>query len=181
MTYSNGMRFDISSCCLPGTRKSIFDHIISWVYNIEDKRNVLLLTGLAGSGKTSIAHSVVSHFEPLQRVVSFFFSLKKPAKSRPELLFSTVIRDIAGKNKEVQMRLSDLIGKKKDLTTTSSVQRQFEELFKNSLIGLKMSGPLVIVIDALDECGSGESRVILVSTRHVVRFGFSLSPGSFGS
>ena len=85
MTYADGMRFNLGSCCIDDTRVGILAEIISWAKNIESDCRVFLLTGLAGSGKSSIAHSIALHFEKEHHLgSSFFFTLSDPLNSVPE-------------------------------------------------------------------------------------------------
>lgn len=157
--YAEGMRFSLESCCLPDTRKEIIEDIIEWANNTESENRVFILTGLAGSGKSSIAHSVASYFKSLDRLgSSFFCSRSNLVNSRPDKIFSTIARDLAEQNKQILQQLVEVVKMNKSLGTTRSVREQFQDLIQKATDGLTMIGPLVIVIDALDEC-EGEDRL----------------------
>jgi Mrp family chromosome partitioning ATPase len=72
--YAAGARFNPDKGCLPGTRKQIIEEIIQWVNspNGEHAHRVYFLSGVAGSGKSAIAHTIAQHFDQLGRLGSSF-------------------------------------------------------------------------------------------------------------
>jgi len=74
MPYANGARFDPDKGCLPGTREKIIEEIIEWVNspNGDDVARVFFLSGVAGSGKSAIAHAIAKLFEQQKRLGSFY-------------------------------------------------------------------------------------------------------------
>lgn len=159
ITYAEGMRFRPESSCLPGTRTNILEEIIGWANDVDEDNSsmVFLLTGLAGSGKSSIAHSVASHFDGLRRLgSSFFCSRAKPEGSAPEKILCTVARDIADLELQVKQKLAQFVNSNRSLCKTASVREQYNFFIKRPIEGLSIAGPIVIVIDALDECEGDE-------------------------
>lgn len=154
LPYANGMRFDPTRVCYRFTRKEILETIFDWANASDAQEQILLLTGLAGSGKSAIAHTIAQRFYALHRLgSSFFCSLSKHENSRPEKIFSTVARDIADLEPEFKVKLWDAIKDNRSLRKTESPQEQYDSFICGPMKGLTMVGPVLIVIDALDECG----------------------------
>ena len=96
--YAEGARFQRENGCLPGTRKDIISEISQWINssNSDDAHRILLLSGVAGSGKSAIANSMAQLFNQLGRLgSSFCFDRAQQAKRRPDNVFSTIARDLA--------------------------------------------------------------------------------------
>jgi polynucleotide 5'-kinase involved in rRNA processing len=62
--YAKGARFDPAKGCLPGTCDTIIKEIIRWVNspNGDNTPHIFLLSGVAGSGKSAIAHTIANLF-----------------------------------------------------------------------------------------------------------------------
>ncbi|KDQ54643.1 hypothetical protein JAAARDRAFT_94669, partial [Jaapia argillacea MUCL 33604] len=110
-----------------------------------------LVTGVAGSGKSAIAHTVARHFSDQKRLGSSLF-FKRNVTERPETLFGTIARDLADSDPEFRSKLLGVVRGSRSLIQTTSVLRQFQSFILEPTKDLMMVGPLVIVIDALDEC-----------------------------
>ena len=65
--YRSGLRFNPVKRCLPGTRMAFLDFIVNWVNN-PTSECILVLFGLAGTGKSSIAHEIVRRFDEMCNV-----------------------------------------------------------------------------------------------------------------
>ena len=71
MLYADGVRYAEEKGCLPGTRKSVLREICDVLNNpAEDAPRVCLLTGVAGSGKSAVAHSIARLFDGQERLGS---------------------------------------------------------------------------------------------------------------
>jgi hypothetical protein len=158
LPYAGGMRFDPGRCCLPSTRKEILEEIFDWANDLNtQQRRILLLTGLTGSGKSAIAHTIAQRFSELRRLgSSFFCSRSKPQNSRPEMVFCTIAADLAYLEPKFKARLWNVIKDDRSLRKTESPQEQFTSFICEPMKGLTTVGPLLIVIDALDELECGD-------------------------
>ena len=156
------MRYDGARARPYASNAELMERIISWA-NIstpdDNEKRVFLLTGPAASGKSTMAHSVASHFDHLERLASSFFcSSSKPDKSRSEMVLCTIARDIADRNIQIRHNLWDIVKDNRSLRKTTSISEQFERLIKEPTNDLVMVGPMVLVIDALDECGGNPDK-----------------------
>jgi hypothetical protein len=138
---------------------------MEWV-NSDDEEvpRVLLLSGMAGVGKSAIAHSLAKLFDGLGRLgSSFCFDRTNQAERRPDNLFSTIARDLADLDLEWRSTLCQVIHRKTALRNTRAPREQFEQFILNPAADLTSIGPLLIVIDALDESGDEDSRQGILS------------------
>ena len=137
-----------------GTRVAFLDFIINWVDNPASERG-LVLFGQAGTGKSSIAHEIARLFNKMNRLSSSFIFLRREQSVREAYhLFTTLARDLADRYPEFKIALGKVV---KDNTAlrvgTRDYHTLFESLILESLKDLHIVGPILIVIDGLDESG----------------------------
>ncbi|KAF9058771.1 hypothetical protein BDP27DRAFT_1342956 [Rhodocollybia butyracea] len=159
LPYADGARFQQSKRCLPGTRETILSKIINWIdAPPPDQKRVFLLTGAAGTGKSAIAHSVAHHYDSLGRLGSSVFAdLPDKLDRLPSLIFPTIARDLADLDPKYRQRLWSVIEPNKALRKGLDPVDQLEKFILapwNSLNAI--AGPIVIVIDSLDNCSSSQ-------------------------
>ncbi|KXN87527.1 Vegetative incompatibility protein HET-E-1 [Leucoagaricus sp. SymC.cos] len=151
LPYAVGAGLNTQKLCFPGTRRELLDEIINWANNVGgDVPRVFWLHGTAGSGKSSIAHTIANYFRQLERLGS---------------IFTTIARDLANRDLQLEGQLSAAVRHDTSLQNTSDILQQWEKLIVGPAKALSegMVGPIVIVIDALDESGDTDSR------RHLLR------------
>jgi hypothetical protein len=165
MRYAAGARYDADKGCLPGTRKEVIDEISNWVNNdSDDTPRIFFLTGFAGAGKSAIAHAVAHLFDGLGRLgSSYCFDAADQAERSPDKVFSTIARDLADLDPELKASLWQVVRGKRSLRNTRAAREQFQRFILDPATGLKTIGPIVIVIDALDESGDPASRQVILS------------------
>ena len=152
--YRRGSRFSPDKGCLPGTRVAFLDFIIDWVNNPASER-ILVLFGLAGTGKSSIAHEIARRFDAMHRLTSsFIFLRKEQSKSEAYHLFTNLARNLADRYPLFKTALGRVV---KDDTSlrldTRDYATLFQRLIREPLGDLYIAGPILVVIDALDESG----------------------------
>jgi hypothetical protein len=145
--------------CLRDTRTSLIDDIDKWV-NLSDRNapRSFLVTGVAGSGKSSLAHTIAQRYDACGHLgSSFFFSRAVAGRDSTSQVFTTVARDLAAVDPTIHSRIVQQIKTTPSLLT-APIARQFHRLILLPTEGVTISRPVVIVIDALDESGSGTAR-----------------------
>ncbi|KZP24269.1 hypothetical protein FIBSPDRAFT_427282, partial [Athelia psychrophila] len=151
--------------CLPGTMQDRQNEIIDWLMNPSDQnQNVLWLRGAAGLGKSTLATTIAEHFRGLRRRGAFiFFDRNSPIESSPSRVISTLAHQLAEHDEGVRSAVSAAIEQDPQLATTPLIT-QFKLLLcaPLSAASICISGPIIIVIDALDECGDANSRRLLL-------------------
>ena len=165
MPYAGGASLKTEKICLPGTREELLNEITNWINNVEeDTARIFWLHGPAGTGKSSIAHTIANQFQKLERLGSCFcFDRSRLAEGRHERIFSTIARDLAGCDTSFSKQLAAVVHNAA-LKNTTDVLQQWKELIMKPAKTLSeaIMGPIVIIIDALDESGSKESRRLLL-------------------
>ncbi|KZT42154.1 hypothetical protein SISSUDRAFT_1125832 [Sistotremastrum suecicum HHB10207 ss-3] len=147
-------------CCLPGTRQSLFEDIVKWisgdVKNPEDEPRIFWLTGIAGGGKSAIAHSVAKICSGSGILGScFFFRYNAPERRSPDHVFTTFATDFASFDQGILEKLRQLIQAN---PSVSGLERQFQTYILEPLRSVNMLSRAVIVVDGLDECGIASER-----------------------
>src|SRR3984957_6539550 len=148
--------------CQPDTRLDIIQAIVEWVTMSSEGNNVLWLHGLAGSGKSSIATTIAKHFRRLRRLAAFL-PFDRKALSDPFSVIKTLARRLGSFDSRIGSIISAAISNNAEFDT-GSLAEQFELLLQplSGLDSLQADGPIVVILDALDECGTPKSRVSLL-------------------
>ncbi len=133
---------------------AFLDFIVNWVDNPASERT-LVLFGQAGTGKSSIAHEIARRFDKMGRLTSsFIFLRKEQSEGEAYHLFTTLARDLSDRYPSFKAALGEVI---KDNTSLRLRTRDYPTLFKSLVLeplkDLHIVGPIVVVIDALDESG----------------------------
>jgi NACHT domain len=157
--YAEGASFDSTKQCLPGTRIGALDEITQWVNRTNDENRIYMLYGAAGTGKSAIAHTIAGRFDQLGRLgSSFCFNRTFQSSRRVDNMFGTIARDLADREPQIKQVLWRGIRGNKALRTTPDLIRQLENFILNPAKKMEIVGPIVIVIDALDESGDRPTR-----------------------
>ena len=152
--YRIGLRFDPLKRCLPGTRIAFINSIVDWVQNPDSER-ILVLFGLAGTGKSTIAHEIAHRFDDLGRLTSScFFVRREQSKAEAYHLFTNLAHNLADRyplfKAALGKAIKDSIALRRD---TSDYGTLFRRLIQEPLKGVPIVSPILVVIDALDESG----------------------------
>ncbi|KAI5118071.1 hypothetical protein M0805_003660 [Coniferiporia weirii] len=157
--------YDIGKGCLEGTRTTVLEQVREWGAS-EAGPGLFWLHGMAGSGKSAIANSVAHMFEEQQCLLGCFFCKKDDPECRvPMNVIPTLAMHFSKWHQTYRSMVASVIQGKDGPKLMQSLQWQFELLMRNPLTLLAAQHrdlspkPLIIVVDALDECGeSAESR-----------------------
>lgn len=116
--------------------------------------DLYLMSGMAGTGKTTIACSFANRLEArIQLAASFFCTRTSPECRDASRIVPTIAYQLARYSIPFQSALCEVLGRDPDIGSKNIV-KQFERLLKEPLLKVKDAIPnnLVVVIDALDEC-----------------------------
>ena len=147
--------------CTPGTRVAILDHIYQWAQDpLPDSPRVFLLTGNAGSGKSTIANTLSYHFDntlddevPNILQATYFCSRQFDDTRRQKYIIPTLVyHQLARRSKSYARALIDA----DKFDSVEIPANQLQDLFvdpwtKSANYRLHDLPPYLIVIDALDE------------------------------
>ncbi|KDQ19610.1 hypothetical protein BOTBODRAFT_102789, partial [Botryobasidium botryosum FD-172 SS1] len=158
--------FDLPRC-QPGTRNSEIQAITEWVMDPDANQRILWLPGPAGFGKSTLSTTLADTFAGLGRLGAFlFFNRDVEERSMPSRVVKTLAYQLALFDHRIAEKVSKLLDKSPYMTR-SHVRNQFMQLVVKPLCSIEAlddDGPLVLILDALDECGNAEGRSSLLST-----------------
>ena len=158
--YADGASWDPMQACLPGTRVTTLSMIVDWSRSLS-AQNVLWLNGVAGCGKSAISHTVAQMLHECGLLAScFFFSRDSVSRNTPQLLFTTIARDIGKRHPGIAADISAALENEPGLAS-APIYRQFDAFIAKPLHRHRIDHPLVVVIDALDESGSDADLTLL--------------------
>ncbi len=136
---------------------AFLDFVANWVNDPVSER-CLVLFGQAGTGKSSIAHEIAHRFDTMHRLTSSFIFLRKE-QSRPYHLFTTLARDLSDRYPSFKTALGRVV---KDNSSLRVGTRDYATLFRSIILeplkNLHIVGPILVVIDALNESGDASGR-----------------------
>ena len=152
--------------CLPNTRQELLKSITDWVTTPSPDQNIFWLHGPAGSGKSTIATTIAEYFRELGRLGAFmFFDRNNPSSSEPAAVVPTLCYKLASFDPAIRAAVCAQIECDPSVTE-ASLRVQFSKLLREplgSLGALHIKGPVIIVLDAFDECGHPSSRKNLLA------------------
>jgi hypothetical protein len=145
---------------MDGTRKPVLEQIIAWVTNgleSTDGRNTYWIYGLPGIGKTSLAHSICASLHDKEQLAGAFFCRRDDQELRePKNIFPTLTRALAILFPPFRSIVAEYLRNNPNVTPESIRPTLFLGFIRR--VPRPPKKTLVFVIDALDECGSTQSR-----------------------
>ena len=120
-----------------------------------DERRIFWLNGMAGTGKSTIARTVARKYNDRNRLgASFFFSRGGGDVSHAGKFFTSIAIQLASKSPSLKRYISEAI-KNNSGVASQTLCDQWDLLILEPLSKLdtnSLQSPLILVIDALDEC-----------------------------
>jgi hypothetical protein len=131
----------------------------------EDERCIFWLSGLAGTGKSTIARTIAREYYERGRLgASFFFSRGGGDASHAGKFFTSIAVHLASRSPSIKRYICEAIAERSDIPS-QSLRDQWHQLVLRPLSKLNGSSfqcSLVLVVDALDECeGENDIRIIV--------------------
>ncbi|KAL5639390.1 hypothetical protein ACGC1H_006784 [Rhizoctonia solani] len=161
----------IRQYCAKDTRKTVFQELDDW--SNASSSHLLWMNGMAGTGKTTIAHSYARLLsERRTPTACFFCSRVDPTCRKVRHIIPTIVYQLAILSEVFRNRLGNLLRKAPLLASLTSIPHQFENLleapFKDIGLGQVPEG-IVVIIDALDECDDSELQLMKPFLDHLVK------------
>ncbi|KZV59559.1 hypothetical protein PENSPDRAFT_695034 [Peniophora sp. CONT] len=154
--------------CTPGTRDSVLTDILTWALDESgDCAPVYWMSGLAGQGKTTIAHTICERLERDRQDVSMisFFCSRQLDSSQEKLLVSTLAFELAESSASYATELLHALQAEHNLGD-QKLSVQMSKLlvgpWSQSAHRRESLRPVVVVVDALDENDAGTEFVELI-------------------
>lgn len=138
---------------MENTRLLVRDKILKWALDLNPLSPPLFwLDGVAGIGKTSIALSIAAELDANHHLGGSFLFLEKDDQLKDgRLLFPTLAFQLSTSNPHFKAQLAQVL-EHNPSCVTEPPEAQFEKLILGPLSAIPIPGPLILVVDALDEC-----------------------------
>ena len=141
---------------MEGTRIQIVAELEEWAFDDAAPR-VCWLNGMAGTGKTSIAHTLSEILDEKQMLGASFFCSRSASQQVRDASFivPTVATKLSQASPLLRSALSQAMEDEPDVGSLYTLSMQFRLLLEEPIqrvIDLSIKTYKIIVIDALDEC-----------------------------
>ena len=145
---------------MEGTREKLFGELTLWStghFPEGDPKQIYFLSGAAGLGKSSIAHQFCARLDSPERhslAASFFFVRGNGDLESTRLFFPTLAYQFATSQPQLQSRIISAAREYHRRGDRQQMRHAFEDLVRTPLLDAPIGdqGPIVLVIDGLDEC-----------------------------
>ncbi len=143
----------------------MLETVEAWATRADDAQaHIFWLNGLAGIGKSTIAVTIAEWAASDEVGIlggSFFFARDVEELSSPAHVFPTLAFQLAQFDKRYKLALYDALQKDK-LIASAKLTKQFDQLIRAPISVCQQEQPILIVLDALDECSpEGDVREML--------------------
>lgn len=140
--------------CLAGTRVEVLNLLYDWVVDPTPGHVIFWLSGLAGTGKSTIAQSISEHLAQEGRLGASFFISRFVAERRdPNAIVCSIIYQLARYKETLRSLICRALREEPDLVD-KPLQVQINQLLAQPICNgaEHLENSIVLVIDALDEC-----------------------------
>jgi hypothetical protein len=150
--------------CLPNTREDILNFVVDWANDPRSEHKMLWIHGLAGSGKSALSTTIANTFRDSGQLGAFlFFDRDVTERSNPTIVIRTLAHQLGTSDPRIGAAIRTAIEKNPNVII-SPLSHQFLKLLLEPLSTLEFAtSTVIIVLDALDECGTADEREALLA------------------
>jgi hypothetical protein len=144
---------------MKGTREQLIRDIFTWFDDTDpSSEHVFWLSGLAGTGKSSVARTIATLADEQRRLAAtFFFSRNLVATRAPSAIIPTIVHQLALCLPSVRPLICAALTSDPHVRDRD-VAAQAKALLENVSWTAISGGPFLVVLDALDECHVEDGR-----------------------
>ncbi|KIL62294.1 hypothetical protein M378DRAFT_165827, partial [Amanita muscaria Koide BX008] len=162
-----------SGSCFKGTRTALLREMADCVTGSSESR-MYVLSGLAGIGKSTVAYTIASRAANLNLLgASFFFSRDEADRNNAKRFFTTIAYQLCVYNETFAKAIGGVLETTSEsVATMKNPQDQLQALILDplrSIVRLPLFQPILIVVDALDECDEEDGISVLTGLSQLVR------------
>jgi hypothetical protein len=147
---------EAGSFCLSGTRVDLLNKLVAWAEDVTTPP-VLWLSGLAGTGKSTVARSFCERLHEKTLVASFFISRNSADRKSAKMIIKSLIYQLGIRNPQIRSAFVKIFRDKRDIAK-GSLRLMIQQLVEKALGAEKQETPIILAIDALDECDAESGR-----------------------
>ncbi|KAG9089542.1 hypothetical protein FS749_001246, partial [Ceratobasidium sp. UAMH 11750] len=154
--------YDPERQCITGTRVKIIDELVSWARESDVGPRLAWVHGLAGLGKSSVATSVCRRLDDQHVLGCSFFCKRDNLELRdPRRVLTTIIYGLGLRWGAYRDAVVSVIREDPEISS-KHLQPIYDSLVAKPLQRISAEkrprGTLIVVVDALDECGDVTTR-----------------------
>ncbi|PCH41987.1 hypothetical protein WOLCODRAFT_119776, partial [Wolfiporia cocos MD-104 SS10] len=143
---------------LPGTRAEVLETLEDWATDGGQQASIFILSGAAGTGKSTIAHELAKRLDEKGRLGASFFFVRGDANlSCIAYVFPTIAYQLARSQPHMRSHIINACRNPSFRTQNHDIEHQLDH---GIIIPLKSVSehpyPVVVIVDALDECTDPE-------------------------
>ncbi|KAB5588045.1 hypothetical protein CTheo_8514 [Ceratobasidium theobromae] len=162
--FNSSVSTGLKHCtCTEDTRVEVLATVLGWARHPNTPK-IYWMSGMAGTGKTTIACTVAAELKKNKQLGASFFCSRAIPKCRDvRWIVRTIAYQLTRFSYPFQAKLCEVLGSNPD-AGDEDVVTQFQKLVKEPLLKVKDTLPedLVVVIDALDECSDAYSTCLIL-------------------
>jgi hypothetical protein len=149
---------------LPGTHTALIGDIIRWIPGTasvaeSQVERIYVLFGPPHCGKSSVAHTIAQTFREEGRLGSaIFLDQEVEDRNNSRKIFTTMAYDLAMFDSKIKEAISSAIGTDRG-RLSADIKRQFRELIVDPIRHLTVIGPVLILIDGVDNLPDAMDRL----------------------
>ncbi|KIL62676.1 hypothetical protein M378DRAFT_25501 [Amanita muscaria Koide BX008] len=171
-TFNDYQNKKNSGPCFKGTRVALLREMADCVTG-SSKSRMYILSGLAGIGKSTVACTIASRAADLNLLgASFCFSRDETGRNNAKRFFTTIAYQLCVYNKTFAKAIGDVLNTKRgSAATTKDPRSQLQALILDPLRSIVQSRtrPILVVVDALDECDEEDAFSVLTGLSQLVQ------------
>ncbi|KIL55512.1 hypothetical protein M378DRAFT_173583, partial [Amanita muscaria Koide BX008] len=160
-----------SGPCFEGTRVALLREMADWATGSDESR-MYILSGLAGIGKSTVAYTIASRAADLNLLgASFFFSRDEGDRKNAKKFFTRITYQLCLYNKTFAEAIGNVLQTDGGSAITKDPQEQLQALIVDPLRSIiqPRARPILLVVDALDECDEEDWPSVLAGLRQLVQ------------
>jgi len=151
--------------CFKGTRVKVLTEIASWAASDDETlAPIYVLDGVAGIGKSTISKTVAERAAETNALgASFFFSRDEERRKSAKSFFPTIAFQLAHFGEEFAKQIDAALLRNPN-AVAQGLPKQFSSMIVEPLKDFfaATGNPILIVIDALDECEEGADTLLKI-------------------
>jgi hypothetical protein len=142
--------------CTENTRTAVLEAIVDWAFD-PTMANIYWMNGMAGTGKTTITYSLSVALERYNILMATFFCSRLVDEcTKVDRIFPTIAYNLSRNYSPFASSILEVLKNDPNIANRT-LNRQFTELLvkPTRFASGKLAGkPIVVIIDALDECAN---------------------------